>query len=215
MKVLNTAIAMIVVLLLSAVAHADPSPTQAAMAQLIVDETKHAVSPRDASQIVTAVFTNAQRYSIDPFLIMAVMRQESRFKPNVRNRYGATGLMQIVPRFHRDKLRGRSPFNIDTNIEVGTQILADCLDDNKGRIHPALKCYSGNARNYAALLKAGHTLARKADLLYRFQNGYPLIEAGRFENPRGITSSASSVSAASSVVLPPTTPKAILLASGH
>jgi soluble lytic murein transglycosylase-like protein len=210
---LKSVIAMVTVLLLSAFAYADPSPTEAAMAQLIVDETKHAVPPAEAAHIVDAVFTNAQRYSVDPFLIMAVMRQESRFKPNVRNRYGATGLMQIVPRFHRDKLKGRSPFNIDTNIQVGTQILADCLDDYKGKIHPALRCYSGNARNYAALLKAGHTLARKADLLYRFQNGYPLVDASRFENPRGTT--ATSVSAASSVVFNPTPPRATLLAAGH
>jgi len=39
----------------------------------------------------------ADRYKIDPFLLMAIVREESSFDPKALSRSGARGLMQLMP----------------------------------------------------------------------------------------------------------------------
>ena len=42
------------------------------------------------------VFVSAKKHNIDPFLVFAIMKAESRFNPNALSRRGAKGLMQIM-----------------------------------------------------------------------------------------------------------------------
>ncbi len=206
MAKLRTAILAIALLLATAFpAYADQIvPTKAAMVGAIMDETNNRIAKSEVVRIVNAVFINAQRFNLDPFLLFGLINQESKFRSTARSPYGAVGLMQVVPRFHRDKLKGRSPTNIETNVEVGSQVLADCLETHKS-LRKALNCYSGGARNYATKLKAGHTLARKADILYRFENELPVTVASRFEDPRGFAASVSVPSYAVNAPAPSTT----------
>lgn len=44
------------------------------------------------------VIQNAQRYNLDPLLILSIMREESHFRPAVVSPAGAKGLMQIMPK---------------------------------------------------------------------------------------------------------------------
>jgi soluble lytic murein transglycosylase len=39
----------------------------------------------------------ARAYGVDPFLVVAVMREESHFNPESNSHKGAVGLMQIMP----------------------------------------------------------------------------------------------------------------------
>jgi soluble lytic murein transglycosylase len=43
------------------------------------------------------VFREAEAFELDPYLVWAVMREESHFRPEVASRAGALGLMQIMP----------------------------------------------------------------------------------------------------------------------
>lgn len=176
---------------------------KAAMVDHITTDSNYKVAGAEALRIVNAVFTNAKRLGLDPYLIFSIIRQESRYKSTAKSSYGAVGIMQVVPRFHRDKLKGRSPSNIETNIEVGTQILSDCLNRSKGNVYNSLRCYSGNARNYATHIKNGLALARKADVAFRFKNELPIVTDTHFNDSFNISASADATTA-DSPVIPPT-----------
>ena len=185
-KCLKTVIVTFV-LLMSAVfpASAEIAPTKTALVQMIFEQTKRTnVKHNDIVRMVNAAFFEGKKRSIDPFLIISLINTESKFSPLAKSSEGARGLMQVIPRWHQDKIRGRNINHIETNIEVGTQVLADCLDRQKGHIKKALRCYSSGARNYDAKLKAGYLEARSADMLYRFKNDLPLAVIGTFEEPK-------------------------------
>ena len=111
----------------------------------------------DSQRIVAAAFSQAEAQRISPTLILAVVAQESGFRPTARSGYGAEGLMQVSARHHPDKLRGLRQGALlrpETNIRVGTQVLAEYLDRSHGRLDPALRKYSGNAGAYSRKVRA-------------------------------------------------------------
>lgn len=106
-----------------------------------------------------------KREGLDPELIIAIMQKESSLSPKAQSRYGAQGLMQVVPRWHRKKLRpSESLFDPKVNVRVGAEILAEYLESADGSVHHALTKYSGNAKSYASrVLQESRKLARVAE----------------------------------------------------
>ena len=182
----QAAIMAIVLLLASAFpAFADVAPTKTALVEMISKETeKTGVKHNDIVRMVEAAFAEGKKQNIDPFLLVSLMRTESKFHPRAKSTEGARGLMQVIPKWHQDKIKGRGIEHIETNIEVGTQVLADCLDKHRGRLRRALNCYSSGAAQYAAKLKAGYELAKDADTVYRFKHQLPLVVVAKFEEPQ-------------------------------
>lgn len=115
---------------------------------------KYSTSKQFAERIVRAAYREARQAGISPLLVLAIIEKESSLRPEVRSGYGAVGLMQVVPRFHADKVASSNPSESlkhpETNIRVGTQIVAEYVDGNGGNLKKALRKYSGNARAYAA-----------------------------------------------------------------
>jgi soluble lytic murein transglycosylase-like protein len=156
-------------------------PTKNAAVHYILKETKNKVKLRDAVRIVNAAFKEAARHSFDPLLILAIMKPESSYNVSAVSRENARGLMQVIPRWHRDKIRGRNIHRIETNIEVGTQVFADCVQSQKGYIRKAFKCYSSNARGYSTKIQSVYLKLQKAEIQYRFENDLPISAQPRFE----------------------------------
>ncbi len=52
-----------------------------------------------ARQYAPSVWRAAQRFGLDPALVMAMIHTESHFNPMARSGGGALGLMQVIPRF--------------------------------------------------------------------------------------------------------------------
>lgn len=101
-----------------------------------------------AVSITRAAFTAAQARGIDPTLVLAIAAVESKFKPGaVNSTTGAKGLMQIMPRWHQDKILDvggeSSLLLIAPNIAVGAAIMAEYLDAEDGDIEDALGHYLG------------------------------------------------------------------------
>ncbi|MEX2615152.1 MAG: lytic transglycosylase domain-containing protein [Alphaproteobacteria bacterium] len=75
-------------------------------------------------------------YALDKALLLAFMRQESRFRTNARSRAGATGLMQLMPATARFIARGdaafsgrRDLYDPETNMSLGQKYIQHLIDD--------------------------------------------------------------------------------------
>ncbi|HLU18902.1 MAG TPA: transglycosylase SLT domain-containing protein [Pusillimonas sp.] len=108
----------------------------------------------------------SKRAGLRPELLLAIMHKESTFQPKVQSRYGAQGLMQVVRRWHREKLhKNESLFDPEVNVRVGTDVLEEYLEWAEGDLTKALVKYSGNARGYAnTVLSESRKLAQVAEM---------------------------------------------------
>jgi len=107
-------------------------------------------------RMVAAAHRSADEVGLDPLLVLAVIAVESRFNPIAESGMGAKGLMQIIPRFHLDKLRAAggedAVFDPEANIQVGSRILQEYVY-RTGTLEGGLQQYngaSGDANAYYA-----------------------------------------------------------------
>jgi soluble lytic murein transglycosylase len=87
----------------------------------------------------------AKAVNLDPYLVMALIRQESAFHVNARSGAKAMGLMQILPSTARtvDRRVNRNQlFDPETNVRLGTQYLARGIKKFDGNIHMTLAAYN-------------------------------------------------------------------------
>lgn len=107
---------------------------------------RYRVSDQAVAGFVTTAYRAGRRFAVDPLLILAVMAIESRYNPVAESNVGAMGLMQVLPKFHQDKLseHGGEQALLDpaVNIEIGTQILREYLS-RFGETETALQVYAG------------------------------------------------------------------------
>ena len=107
---------------------------------------RYRVSDVAVASFVDTAYRAGARYSLDPLLILAVMAVESRYNPVARSDMGAKGLMQVIPRFHLEKLadHGGEPALLEpeVNILVGAQILREYFNRFRD-METALQMYAG------------------------------------------------------------------------
>jgi hypothetical protein len=125
---------------------------------------------RVSNEVLVPIFLSAQESSrelgLDPLLIIAVIGVESGFNPFSQSVVGAQGLMQVMPRFHKDKLpddAGALPFfDPVTNVQVGARILRESINRNGGLV-PGLQQFGG-AMNDPDRRYSGKVLAERQRL---------------------------------------------------
>ena len=143
------------------------------------------ISKAQAETIVLHVFNEAKRHKIDPLLLLAIIRSESTFNSNARSSEGARGLMQVLPRWHRDKIRGRNINDVKVNIEVGTTIINDCLNKYNDNVNRALGCYLGDrSAEYVAKISATHRELKQILVTQMFVREQPITVLSDFNKPR-------------------------------
>lgn len=102
-------------------------------------------------RIVHSAFTEANLFGFPPLLVLAMIEKESGLKADVVNKYGAVGLMQVVPRYHMEKMDGKPASQLkipEFNIKVGLEVLSESVSNAGGQLHKGLKQFSGGAVNY-------------------------------------------------------------------
>ncbi|SET73914.1 soluble lytic murein transglycosylase [Natronincola peptidivorans] len=100
------------------------------------------------------VLAAAEEFQIDPYLIWAVMREESHYRPDVFSWAGAQGLMQIMPATGADiasrlktSYADKDMLDPEKNIRFGAFYLRSMLDMFSGDLDKALAAYNGGPGN--------------------------------------------------------------------
>ena len=108
--------------------------------------------------LVDITYETGDEIGVDPLLILAVMAIESRFNPIAESDSGAKGLMQVIPRYHLDKLEGNDREHAalapEVNIHLGGRVLKEYIDST-GSVEAGLQKYNG------ALWDGGNQYAQK------------------------------------------------------
>jgi soluble lytic murein transglycosylase len=133
--------------------------------------------PRAPRQLLDAAYPAAfptqiarasERTGLDPYLVLAVMRRESLFKPDTRSAAGAVGLLQLLPAtarraavvLRRPPLRDEQLVDPGTAIDLGTWYLSEVV----GRFgDPAIALAAYNAGPRAAAPWANRGAGRPLD----------------------------------------------------
>lgn len=90
---------------------------------------------RVSTEALQPIFATAEvvgrELHLDPLLIIAVIGVESGFNPFSQSVFGAQGLMQVVPRFHKDKLPEEADqaafLDPVTNVQIGAKVLKESI----------------------------------------------------------------------------------------
>lgn len=121
-----------------------PSPERRAIAEYLAKRYRVAIEA--AEEYVYMAYAAGRRTGLDPLLILSVVAVESRFNPVAESDMGAKGLMQVIPKYHEEKLVDHG--GIDTildpsiNIYVGSQILKEYIRQT-GSVETGLQFYNG------------------------------------------------------------------------
>jgi hypothetical protein len=130
----------------------EPDPIQ----RVLIDHLSRRfyIAAAATERMVSAAYRAASEVGLDPLLVLAVISVESRFNPIAESGMGAKGLMQIIPRFHLDKLRAAggedAVFDPESNIHIGARILQEYVH-RTGTLEAGLQFYNGALRDSQAL----------------------------------------------------------------
>ena len=105
----------------------------------------------------------SKRHGLDPYLVAALIRQESEFNPGARSSAGALGLMQVMPATGRDLFRrlgipgfsNRKLTIPDVSLRLGTFHLKNVLAEFEGELEKALAGYNAGERRIPQWMALG------------------------------------------------------------
>jgi soluble lytic murein transglycosylase-like protein len=107
---------------------------------------KYHVNVDAVAMLVDAAYTTGHELDLDPLLLLSVIGVESGFNPFAESNAGASGLMQLMAKVHRDKLADFGGANIALNpvvsLRVGAVVLKDCIRRG-GSVADGLRLYVG------------------------------------------------------------------------
>ena len=106
------------------------------------------------------VLSESRKRALDPRLVLAIMKQESQFKPNAKSGSAARGLLQLTidaaqkygPRAGLKQVTDESLYQPATNIAVGTEYMAELSRMFAGLAEAIAASYNGGEDNVARWL---------------------------------------------------------------
>ena len=126
-------------------------PTQQALVQHL--SRRFFIAGTATERMVAAAYRAALEVGLDPLLVLAVISIESRFNPIAESVMGAKGLMQIIPKYHLEKLKAAggedAVFDPESNIHIGARILQEYVH-RTGTLEAGLQFYNGALRDNSA-----------------------------------------------------------------
>ncbi len=96
----------------------------------------------------------SKKNNLDPYLVLALIREESHFNPEIVSSVGALGLMQLMPatakeiaRRQKIQFQKKKITDVSTNLDFGITFLKWTLEMFDGDVIFALAAYNGGAGN--------------------------------------------------------------------
>lgn len=132
------------------------------MAEAITMVYKY-VPMAEAIKVVDSVYEYSEAYGLQPSLLLGLIATESSFKRKAVSKEGAAGYTQVIPKYHKDKIKGRNIFHTHVNIDVGAQIYAECMAKHTN-LNKVLGCYNGT-KNPKKIAKFKNTVNKRRDQL--------------------------------------------------
>lgn len=110
--------------------------------------SKYNINLSLATNIVNVSYNEAKNHNVDPLIVLSIIATESSFNPRAYNKSGATGLMQVIPRWHQDKIQKVGAqgqlYSINHNVKIGVMVLREYLNKYNGNLTLALQQYNGS-----------------------------------------------------------------------
>lgn len=128
-----------------------------------------------------------ERLTGDP-LSLAIIRQESQFKPNAHSSAGAVGLMQIMPATAKQMAkriglpydRARLGRDVDYNVSLGGAILDAAIERYEGRLALVAAAYNAGGTQLSRWLRANGDPGIDADEMDNFIEAIPFPETRNY-----------------------------------
>lgn len=88
----------------------------------------HLKPPKDTALVMEEA---AQKYNIDPKLLLSICVVESQLRPKVKSHAGAIGMCQIIPKWHNTTAEAMYDYvqNIDKSAEHIAELISMCNQD--------------------------------------------------------------------------------------
>ncbi|NDA60650.1 MAG: lytic transglycosylase domain-containing protein [Chitinophagia bacterium] len=140
--------------LIATIAHADDQTScMASYIQASNPRITHqtALNIANAARYAAYSFDRDRPHYVHPYVLLAIAKNESSFNPGVgRNKYGAHGLMQVVPRYHQTNIT-KAVFRTDsdslddlsTNMVAGAEAFREMITRARGSRTKAVQLYAG------------------------------------------------------------------------
>ena len=110
------------------------------------DQTLPIISWNSAERLFQPIVLKAaNRYNVDPAMVMAIIMAESSYNPKAISKKGAKGLMQLMPTTARS-LGVKDIFNPEHNINAGVRYFKKLLNQFDGDVELALAAYNAGSR---------------------------------------------------------------------
>jgi soluble lytic murein transglycosylase len=128
----------------------------------------------------TTVEGLAQRHDIDPLLVLAIVREESRFDADARSIAGALGLMQLMP---------KTAYRLDNHLGLGIDNSYEILN-TKNNLHLGTYYLSSLVKEFGsytyaiAAYNAGEEIVKKWRKQRRYRSADEFIEDIPYEETR-------------------------------
>lgn len=100
----------------------------------------------EAATIAACILKYSQAYDVNPKLVTALIRRESKFNPRATSSSGAMGLGQLLPSTAKNLNLGE-PYDIDQNVSGTVRYLRTLMDRFKGKVSSAIAAYLEGATN--------------------------------------------------------------------
>ncbi|MGF7185419.1 membrane-bound lytic murein transglycosylase MltF [Desulfitispora alkaliphila] len=125
-------------------------------------DTNPQLDGEDSLIIARAIMDNANKYNLDPGLVVSVIEHESTFNPDAVSHMGAIGLMQIMPNTGKAVatqlgINDYSLYHIEDNIQIGTHYLMYLIELYDNDYHKALTAYNRGPQGLQTFVKSTGT----------------------------------------------------------